>query len=173
MRLPSGEICTSSAYSSWNTSIDWRRRTSPVTEEDVSAAEAATTNENAAPKAANERKFMGNPGEEVGRTLTDQTHRVTLSRSRRSGRKYAHSQARVCFGWSCCRHDHGARGPNLRGKRFARPRTLPDHLQQEHRAGRTRSPHQRPGGAAAHRVRGRLGTDRSRDRELRRAKRSA
>src|SRR6185436_16277620 len=62
MRLPSGEICTSSAYSSWNTSIECRRRASGksplAAARDVAVARAAA-------EAARIRGFIRGPRDEL------------------------------------------------------------------------------------------------------------
>src|SRR5262245_53315099 len=67
MRLPSGEICTSSAYSSWNTSMECRRRDSGI-----SAARAANERDtSAAPSAAGDMRFIGKPRTKFALTVTD------------------------------------------------------------------------------------------------------
>src|SRR6478609_921783 len=67
MRLPSGEICTSSAYSSWKTSMECRRLDSGSS----AATAVQETDARAAPSTARDTRFIGNPRVKPGCTVPD------------------------------------------------------------------------------------------------------
>src|SRR6185369_16416488 len=68
MWLPSGEICTSSAYSSWNTSIECSRRAS---EKSAAVTDRHATTSSAATTAARIGDFIRGPLERFARTLAE------------------------------------------------------------------------------------------------------